>query len=150
MASIPKKVIQQLGQIAKQTGEAVVKEPLEVAKTAGQQIGVSPEAEGVEKAQTGGPSSQQLAQVKQKQEEEKRKIAFYRRRLRELASPPRAKEPPSVESQPTEAPPEGERKKGLEIVQAPGGSTKRGTALLGLRKKGKGTGEMGAFAKRSR
>jgi hypothetical protein len=150
MASLPKKFVRGLGKIAKQTGEAVVKETVEMGKAAARQAGLSTEGDkGVEKPSGGGMTAQQMAQLKKKQEEERKKLEFYRQKLREYTEA--AKKPPPLTEEQIKAMQEAEEEE--EPLAPPPkieGKRKRGTALLGRRKKGKGTGEVGGFAKRSR
>jgi len=143
MASLPKQIFQNLAQIAKQTGEAIIKEPLEIVKTAGQQTGLGSADKGIETPQGGGTNPQQLARLKKKQEEDRKKIEFYRQRLRELtAAPAQAPEISEEERQQQLMAEAAKKQKKQEgIITAPGGPSKRGTALIGGRKK-KGGSEM--------
>lgn len=151
MASLPKKFVKTLGQIAKQTGEAVTREAVEMGKTAARQAGLSTGGDkGVEKPLGGGATAQQVVQLKRKQEEDRKKIEFYRQKLREFEEA--AKEPPSLTEEQIKAMQKTKKEEEEPLAPPPEikGRRKRGTALLGMRKKGKGSGEMGGFARRSR
>ncbi|HUW21672.1 MAG TPA: hypothetical protein VMW41_03290 [Candidatus Bathyarchaeia archaeon] len=146
MASLPKQIAQQIARIVKQTGEAVVKEPLEIVKTAGQQTGLTKKEEGVERPPGGGPSSQQVAKLQKKQQEDQKKLEFFRRRLRELAEETQKPHQPTPEEieeyqKKMQAEETAKREKEKGSITAPGGPSKRGTALIGGKRK-KGGSEM--------
>ena len=154
MPSLPKSLAQTVKNVAKQTGEAIVKEPLEILKTAGQQTGLTKKGDkGIEKDQSSGMTPQQIADLKKKQQDDQKKLQFYRQKLREYQQAAKQPQRPPLTEEEQEqmlAAQEAKAKPKGGMVAPPGGGSKRGTALVGRRKKGKGSGEIGAFAKRSR
>ncbi len=161
--NITKKVAQQVAQIVQDTGEALVKEPAEFGKTAARQaMGVElPTAqkekmpEGVSRQADAGEAIRQHQAEQQRQKE----LDFYRRQL-DVFKQDSARLAQQQRRQGISQEQEAAGIKQAEIVhrsgaqvEAPGGKTKRGTALIGGRmKKSKQAGfEMGGqAAKRSR
>ena len=154
MVQAQKNIAQQMAQIAKDVGETIKDEVNEVGKTAVSQV------TGVEKISTGGgkPSdqskkaqgqnSQQVAtqiemekRAKQNQEE----LAFYRRQLQEMRQEMHQIRQEKVEKQQAEAQEDQIKQAQLQRqgpsgpIMAPGGASKRGTALIGGKGKSKKT-----------
>lgn len=135
---IPKKIARDLAKLGEEIIKEGARQPVEMAKIAGEQIGVLPKGWGEEK-------DTQLSDrmVQEKREEEEKALAFARRRIKEMTPKPRQPEPeeaPEEIEKQKELAEEAERKK--EVPEVPG-KKPRGSALLSLRvKKRRGTGEI--------
>ena len=142
---MPKKIAKDITRQVKQLSEEVIKEgvrqPGEMLRTAGEQIGMLPRGWGEEK----GESALSTRMRQEKKEEEERDLAFARKRIKEMTPAPGRPEPevPQEEvKRQRELAEEAEKKK--EVPRVPG-KKPRGSALLSLRiKKRRGTGEIKA------
>ncbi|MCJ7792699.1 MAG: hypothetical protein MUP45_01870 [Candidatus Marinimicrobia bacterium] len=127
-----KKITQQMARDLAHLGEEVVKEtvrqPVEMAKRVGEQLGVMPRDWG-EKKPSMAPSL-----VRKKEEKRRKDLVLTRRRMRELISPPHSVEPEMTEEEMTKRKAlaeEAEKKKPLAepITKKPRG------LLLGVRRR---------------
>jgi hypothetical protein len=154
MAGLVKKVSKSLKQAAKQTLEAIKDEPGRVLESAAQQTGFSAKGEkGVEKPQGGGLSSQQQKQLEEREKKRRAELVAVRRHLKEINQEQLRLSRQRAEEMGRRKERDGAQKaqkiKQLGPPPQIASRKKRGTALLGARKKGKGSGEVVA-AKRSK
>ncbi len=140
---MPKKIPQQVARDLARLGEEVIKEtvrqPAELVRTVGEQLGFMPRNWG-EREQKKGITPQI---VKDKEEERRKELTMARRRIKELMPKPYHPKPEVTEEQIEEQKrltKEAEEKK--EVPEVPG-KKQRGSALLSLRrKKHRGTSEI--------
>lgn len=135
---IPKKIARDLAKLGEEVIKEGARQPIEMAKIAGRQIGMLPG--------WGEESESQLSTrlIQEKKEEEERDLAFARKRIKEMTPAPSQPEPkgvPEKVKRQRELAKEAEKKKGVPKVP---GRKPRGSALLRLRQKGRGTREVKA------
>ncbi|MCJ7827633.1 hypothetical protein MUP65_00600 [Patescibacteria group bacterium] len=162
MKKIVKKTAQQMAQLAKSVGEAVVEEGSELGRSAVKQVsGVElPVAEksGKGTVKNRNEASFQGTQSAQEEQHRQEQLAFYRRQIEEMKQEQgkiisqdnqeqlakRQEEEALLHQKALANQPSGQ-------VEAPGGASKRGTALRGGRGKRKKGFELGGqAAKRSK
>lgn len=135
--NIPKKIARDLARLGEEVIKEGMRQPTEMVKTAGEQIGILPRGWGEK------PEPQISTQmIEEKEEERRKKLKMARRRIKELKTKPLQPEqevPKEKIERQRELAEEAEKKK--EVPKVPG-RKRRGSALLSLRvKKRKGTGE---------
>lgn len=136
MKTVAKNVLDQVRQIARDSVEAVVKEPGKIGQSAASQVGVELPSVKSGKQESPDLTPQQVAEKKQ---QEQQRLKFFRKQISNLTPSPQV----SSQEQAEESKQLGQRKENHlpEFTKAPGGLSKRGTVLLG-RRKTKGSSEM--------
>ncbi len=135
--TIPKKLARDLAQLGEEVIKETAQQPVELAKTVGEQIGVMPKGWGEEEARLAPEAA------REKEEERKKGLALARRRIEELKRKPEPKPKiPEEEREKEKQKMVEEAEKRREVPEVPT-RKKRGSALLSLRvKKRRGTGEI--------
>ncbi len=127
---LPKQVARDLARLGEEVVKETVRQPVELAKMAGEQIGVMPKDWGKEGAAPVTPKA-----VEKKEARRQKELAMARRRMRELTSLPRPIEPEVSEE-------ERERQKELareeekpKPLEEPPTKRPRGTALISQKRR---------------
>jgi len=142
-----KKAVQRARTIAKE-------ETLEVGRSMTGQFGFKTKEGGGKEVpewlQGKNLTPEEMVELQKKRQKE---ISFFRQRIKELSSPPRPASSPEQEEEKQRALQESaeEQSRPGGLKSAPGGESKRGTALMRGQKKKKGGMEIGgSFARRSK